>query len=231
MEAGYESKHEQSDGPVQLRAGPDGRFDQPPGRSGGAGAWTCDRDATSPDMRSAAGPDRSSSRSAGGLGTRLELAARYLRLAGAVGRSARLAQRHADRTRGNALQSVQIELDRAKRAQPGARRGRTLARARRRRAGTQRIALQAGSVIEKRASYGERVAGPGAWRGMSTRDIEAYLRGQDAEFWMQVLSEPDGSSGRVMPHRPGGRAPTLVDRAGVLALFLPRGPDRGTGKA
>ncbi|HSO98686.1 MAG TPA: hypothetical protein VLP43_07020 [Solirubrobacteraceae bacterium] len=70
-------------------------------------------------------------------------------------------------------------------------------RARRRRAGAQRIALPAGLVIEKRAGYGERVAGPGAWRGMSTREIEAYLREQGAEFWIQALSEPDSSSGRV----------------------------------
>ena len=97
MEAGYESKHEQSDGPVRLRAGPDGRLDEPAGRGGGA--WACDRDATSPDMRSAGGPDRSSSSSVGSLGTRWELAALYLKLAGALGRSAQLAERHADRTR------------------------------------------------------------------------------------------------------------------------------------
>ena len=74
-------------------------------------------------------------------------------------------------------------------------------RARRRKAGTQRIASQAESLIEKQASYGEPVAGPGAWRGMSTRDIEAYLREQGPNFWMRALSEPDGSSGRVMQRR------------------------------
>ena len=81
-------------------------------------------------------------------------------------------------------------------------------RARRRRAGAQRTALPAGSVIEKRASYGERVAGPGAWRGISTRDIEDYLREQGPEFWIQALSEPDSSSGRVMHRRRQRRAAT-----------------------
>ena len=91
MEAKYESKDERSDGPVPLRAGPEGRF-------------------------------------AGGLGTGLELAALWLRVVGAVGRSAPLAERHADRTRRNGLQSVTgIELGRAKRARQGARRGRALA--------------------------------------------------------------------------------------------------------
>ena len=126
MEPGYESKHEQSDGPVQLHAGPDGRFDQPLGTSGGV--YACDRHATPPDMRSAGGPARSSSRRAGGLGTRWELAALYLRVAGAVERSAQLAERHAHRARGDGLQRVtQIELDRAKPAREGARRGRALA--------------------------------------------------------------------------------------------------------
>ena len=35
---------------------------------------------------------------------------------------------------------------------------------------------------------------------------------------------------RALPHRPGGRRLNLIERAGVLALFLPRGPNRGTGR-
>ena len=110
----------QSDGPVQFRTRPDGRFDQPPGRSGGACA--CDRGATPPDMHAARGPDRPSSRSAGGLARRSELAALYLRAAGILDPSVQLAERHPHRTRANGLQRVtQIDLDRAKRARQGAR--------------------------------------------------------------------------------------------------------------
>jgi hypothetical protein len=111
----------QSDGPVGVRTGLDGRVDQRAGRSGGAR----DRGATYLDLHAARGPERSRLRSAGGLGRRWKLAALYLRAAGTLESSAQLAERNAQRARDNGLQSAtQIEQDRARQ---GALRGRGLA--------------------------------------------------------------------------------------------------------
>jgi hypothetical protein len=35
---------------------------------------------------------------------------------------------------------------------------------------------------------------------------------------------------RALPHRPGGLVPIVIERAGVLALFLVRDPNRGMGR-
>ena len=95
-------------------------------------------------------------------------------------------------------------------------------RAGRCRARTQGIAWQAGPVTEKRASYGESVARPSASRGMSTRDIEAYLREQGPEFWMQVLSEPGGSAGGLNSciESPDPTATAAAQLDGVLSKLV-----------